>query len=182
MCRTGTARRSLRCVNEPMALKQWNGDKIIAISQRATDAALVKVAAMIVRDAADPRNCPVGITGQLARSIGFGSPQTRANRRLAEIGFTGGNRGSFYKYAMAMERGRAPGKGVPPGALNLWVRRKLGITDEKEIRSVAYLISRSIKRHGITGRHFMYNAFTRHARKLPPEIVRYHKAMLKELK
>jgi len=165
-----------------MALKEWNGDKILATSQRATDAGLNKVAAMIVRDAADPRNCPVGITGQLARSISYARPVTRGKRRLTEIGFLGGNDKAFYRYAMAMERGRAPGKGVPPGTLNLWVRRKLGITDEKEVRSVAYLISRSIKRHGIKGRHFMYNAFTRYARKLPAEIARYHKAMLKGLK
>ena len=174
-----------------MALKEWNGDRIIATSQRATDAALNKVSAMIVRDAAAPRNCPVGVTGDLARSISYARPVTRGKRRLTEIGFLGGNDKAFYRYAMAMERGRAPGKGLPPvdgqdkpwvSVLNLWVRRKLGITDPKEIKQVAFLISRSIKRHGIKGRHFMYNAFTRHARKLPAEIVRYHKAMLKGLK
>lgn len=50
-------------------------------------------------------------------------------------------------YAMPVESGSRP-HFPPVGPLQLWVRRKLGIGDEREARSVAFLIARAISRRG----------------------------------
>jgi hypothetical protein len=54
-------------------------------------------------------------------------------------------------YAPIVERGRRPGKRPPTDALVLWVVRKLGITDAKRARGVAFLIARKIGRVGTSG-------------------------------
>jgi hypothetical protein len=54
-------------------------------------------------------------------------------------------------YAMAVEHGRKPGKQPPTQSLMLWVRRKLGISDEKQARSVAFLVARKIGQRGTKG-------------------------------
>jgi len=56
-------------------------------------------------------------------------------------------------YSSVMEYGRRPGKFPPPGPMQLWVRRKLRISNQKDIRSIAFLVSRKIARAGIEGRH-----------------------------
>lgn len=56
-------------------------------------------------------------------------------------------------YAPAVEAGSVP-HFPPPGPLQLWVRRKLGISDEKDVRSVAFLIGRAIARRGTKARNF----------------------------
>lgn len=56
-------------------------------------------------------------------------------------------------YAVPVEEGTVP-HFPPPGPLQLWVRRKLGITNEKEVRSVAFLIGRAISRRGTQARNF----------------------------
>lgn len=56
-------------------------------------------------------------------------------------------------YAMPVEMGSRPH--FPPIApLQLWVRRKLGITDERESRSVAFLIARAISKRGTKAAEF----------------------------
>ena len=64
-------------------------------------------------------------------------------------------------YSSVMEYGRRPGTFPPPGPMQLWVRRQLGITNPKEIRSVAFLISRKIARTGIKGRKFFEQGIDR---------------------
>lgn len=56
-------------------------------------------------------------------------------------------------YAVPVEAGSVP-HFPPPGPLQLWVRRKLGITDDKEVRSVAFLVGRAISRRGTQARNF----------------------------
>ena len=61
-------------------------------------------------------------------------------------------------YAMAVEGGSRPH--FPPVApLQLWVRRKLGIGNEKEARSVAFLIARAISRRGTPAVRMFRNAW-----------------------
>jgi hypothetical protein len=63
--------------------------------------------------------------------------------------------GSPLPYAAVVELGRRAGaKQPPPGALDLWVKRILGVQDT-EVRRVAFLVSRAIARRGIPGR-FMF--------------------------
>jgi hypothetical protein len=51
-------------------------------------------------------------------------------------------------YIYYLDRGRAPGKFPPIKNIQEWVRRKLGISDEKEAKQVAYLVGRKIARDG----------------------------------
>lgn len=60
---------------------------------------------------------------------------------------------SNWPYAAAVEYGRKPGKMPPVDAIELWVRRKLQISDDKRARSVAFVIARAIGRRGTVGRY-----------------------------
>jgi hypothetical protein len=61
-------------------------------------------------------------------------------------------------YALPVELGSRPH--FPPIApIALWVRRKLGISDEREARSVAFLIARKISRVGTKPRLFFKRGF-----------------------
>ena len=44
--------------------------------------------------------------------------------------------------------GRRPGKFAPPNVIQDWVRSKLNITDEKEVKQVAFLINRKLAVEG----------------------------------
>lgn len=59
-------------------------------------------------------------------------------------------------YAGVMELGRRPGAKFPPvQAMLFWVKTQLGIEDEKQAKSIAYLVGRKIHLKGIKG-HFMF--------------------------
>jgi hypothetical protein len=47
-----------------------------------------------------------------------------------------------------VEHGRKPGKMPPQDAIELWVRRKLGISNDRDVQSVAYLVRRAIGARG----------------------------------
>jgi hypothetical protein len=52
------------------------------------------------------------------------------------------------RHGLPVERGRNPGKQPPREAIELWVRRKLGISGDEEVQSAAFLIARAIGRRG----------------------------------
>lgn len=56
------------------------------------------------------------------------------------------------QYGIFVEAGSSP-HFPPPGALAGWVRRRLGISDEKKVREIAFLIGRKISRQGTEGLH-----------------------------
>lgn len=56
------------------------------------------------------------------------------------------------QYGIFVEAGSAP-HFPPPGALAGWVRRRLGVADEKKVREIAFLIGRKISRQGSEGYH-----------------------------
>ena len=61
------------------------------------------------------------------------------------------------RYGMFVEVGTRP-HFPPPAALEGWVRRRLGITGNREVREVAFLIGRKIARAGTPGRLFFERA------------------------
>lgn len=62
-------------------------------------------------------------------------------------------------YASVVNYGRqANSQMPPPSALYNWVRRKLGVQGEKEIKRVSFLIARAIGERGIQGTFFAENA------------------------
>jgi hypothetical protein len=58
-------------------------------------------------------------------------------------------------YADVIEFGRLPGSFVPIQPLIGWVRRKLGVKDEKKARSIAYAIANDIKKRGTKPRPYI---------------------------
>ncbi|HWO88415.1 MAG TPA: hypothetical protein VNL98_04615, partial [Gemmatimonadales bacterium] len=61
------------------------------------------------------------------------------------------------RYGLFVEAGTRP-HFPPPGALEGWVRRRLGITGESEAREVAFRIGRKIARQGTQGHFFFERA------------------------
>jgi len=51
-----------------------------------------------------------------------------------------------------VDQGRKPGRPPPPAPIELWVRRKLGISDDDKVREVAFLIARAIGHRGTIAR------------------------------
>lgn len=82
---------------------------------------------------------PVGVSGDLKKSIiqrVYGSPVALFGEVSTPL-----------LYGAPIEFGRKPGKMPPVDALELWVIRKLGISQDS--RGVAYVIARAIARRGI---------------------------------
>lgn len=74
-------------------------------------------------------------------------------------------------YGPVVELGRRPGqKAPPPGALDLWVQRILGVPPE-EVKRAAFLIGRAIGRRGIPGRFMFKRAKEEFERSRLPRII-----------
>jgi len=58
-------------------------------------------------------------------------------------------------YADEIEFGRTPGSMPSISSLTGWVTRKLGITDIKKAKTIAFVIARDIKRNGQRPRPFL---------------------------
>ena len=52
-------------------------------------------------------------------------------------------------YADSIEFGRLPGSQPPVDPIKNWVRRKLGVKDEKEVNRIAWAIATDIKKNGL---------------------------------
>lgn len=144
--------------------------------------AMVATAAKIVQ--LSKQNVPRGVTGALSRSIAMGRPQKDAKGiEYVGVGFTAG----ASKYGRWVHQGREPGSRQPPiEALLVWVQRilkvrtralksdriRLGMSTgteqrkafrmrrkENDIKGLAFVVARAIKRRGIKGRPFMMDAY-----------------------
>lgn len=62
-------------------------------------------------------------------------------------------------YAWIVEFGRKAGTMPPIQAIVPWVKKKLRINDEKEQKSVAFAIAKSISLHGTKAKPFFYPAY-----------------------
>lgn len=97
------------------------------------------------------QHAPVGATGNLAHGIfaefhqqGPVMHETLQEAPPADV------------YAAPVETGAKP-HFPPTEALLLWVKQKLGVRNEKEAKSVAFLIARAISKRGTKGAH-MFDA------------------------
>jgi hypothetical protein len=115
------------------------------------------------------KRTPVGASGFLRQSIGYRVETTGPGSVIGHVG------SSKSEYAYYANYGRKPGKMPPIDALLLWVHRKqlagtyaieasakgyhrrMGgrTTQAKQDRQVAFLIARSIGRHGTKATNFM---------------------------
>ena len=88
---------------------------------------------------------------------------------------------SAQKYAEVIEKGRSPGKGMPPkGMLVRWIETKLGLS-ETEARKVEFVIRRSIGITGFKGRHMFEKAATENQSVLDAMAGRYGLTIAREL-
>ena len=88
---------------------------------------------------------------------------------------------SAHSYAAVIEKGRRPGKGMPPkGMLVRWIETKLGLS-ETEARKVEFVIRRSIGITGFKGRHMFEKAATENQSVLDAMAGRYGLTIAREL-
>ncbi len=94
---------------------------------------------------------PVGATGRYRQSI---------TSRVSSLGsdVVGRVTAGVAIYPGVQEFGRRPGTAPPPGALDSWVRRVMGVSEEEAPR-VAFLVGRKLKRRGMAGRGYARKAF-----------------------
>ena len=104
------------------------------------------------------KNAPTGATGDLKDSI-FGEVRERPGTVVGRVG-------TPILHGMPVEYGTGPQgrlarsrKAPPSSVLHDWVRKKLGISDDREVRSVSYLIARAIGRRGTKPQPFMREAY-----------------------
>jgi len=74
-------------------------------------------------------------------------------------------------YAGAIEFGRKAGKMPPVDVIAQWVKRK-GIATGKSIKSVAFLIARSIAKNGTKSSPFLAPAFNKHVQGLSTKLTK----------
>lgn len=182
---------------------KWNDRQILAAVEKAAIHATRKVATDIAREA--KQLAPRGATGNLRRSITISDTAVSSDAVVTRVGLRGGD-ASAYRYALAVEYGRRPGKPPPSRELEIWVRRVVKPTakvsartrarlmsrasgviqqglatrrgldrqlkanaQERLIKSVAFLIARSIGRKGTEEQRYMRPAFNNHRLRLEPE-------------
>lgn len=111
-----------------------------------------------------------GLLGSIqATVVGRGTPVVKGTVMTAQ------------KYAEVIEKGRAPGRGMPPkGVLVRWIETKLGL-DEKQASRVEYVIRRKIGIKGFKGRHMFEKAITENQSRLDAMAARHGLLIATEL-
>lgn len=88
---------------------------------------------------------------------------------------------SAHQYAEVIEKGRTPGKGMPPrGSLLRWLEVKLGL-DSKTASSIEFVVRRSIGRKGFEGAHMFEKAFNENLGKIQNIFERHGLSITQEL-
>jgi len=96
--------------------------------------------------------------GNLRASMGYKMDEERL-RAVIGPGLaaksTANQTGDPRNYGYFVEHGRSPGGMPPPRVLELWVQRKLGISNPDEIERVAYLVGRKMAAEGTEAHPFL---------------------------
>jgi len=125
--------------------------------RRAVERGLDRATEMLERAVAAGAQSPLGAAsraplGELARSVTREVHEEGA-RTVGRV-FLGAPADA---YGLFVETGTRP-HFPPPAAIEGWVRRRLGITNDRQVREVAFLIGRKIARSGTPGRHLFERA------------------------
>jgi hypothetical protein len=121
------------------------------IMQKELDAAMESTLMLLQREVKE--RTPVGVLG--AEGGLLGSIQTDIKGKGTPV--VKGIVASVSEYAEAVEKGTKP-HFPPTGPIQLWVKRKLKIEDEKQSRQVAFMIARSIAKRGTKGQYMFKKA------------------------
>lgn len=109
------------------------------------------------------RPWPLQTFGKLLQSIDIQIDEANLTAWVGSFGSSGGAR-----YAPFVHEGRAPGRQPSSSRLELWVKRKLGVGDDRAVRRVAFLVARKIGQQGTQGVPFLARA----AEDVAPEAIR----------
>lgn len=134
--------------------------------------------ALLLAKAIATREAPVGVSGNLRRSIRLDMPRETAGGLVGRMFVDA----PANRYAQFVEFGRGPGRMPPfsPGTdLWLWVKRKLA-PPEEELRSAAFLLARAIGAQGTRPHPFFGPAGDAVERRLPGIAVEVAKAGAKD--
>ena len=159
-------------INTQGALLSGKGPKVV---QSNLDQAITE--ATLFLDAKVKANTPQGVGGAqggLLDSI-QNEVQGRGTPMVKGVVMSG------HPTAQVIEKGRRPGKGLPRDVLRGWIIKKLGITGEKELASVSFLISRKIKAKGFKGAHMFEKALTENWNTVQGIFSRYGITLAREL-
>lgn len=125
---------------------------VTAIVQSNLDRAITEATQLL--DAKVKSHTPQGVYG--AQGGLLGSIQNEVTGKGTPL--VKGTVMSAHKYAEVIEKGRRPGKGMPPkGSLLRWLEVKLGL-DSKHAGQIEYVVRRSIGRKGFAGAHMFEKA------------------------
>lgn len=120
---------------------------------------------------------PQGVYG--AQGGLLGSIQTEVNGRGTAM--VKGIVASAQKYAEVIEKGRRPGKGMPPkGSLVAWIAKKFGM-DTEAAAKIEFVVRRKIGTKGFEGAHMFEKALTENSSRIQSIFERYGLAMAMEL-
>lgn len=131
------------------ALLNGKAPKII---QAGLDRVMVEAIQFLIREVKE--RTPQGVYGAQGGLLGSiqGEVLGKGTPLIKGIVF------SSQKYAEVVEKGRRPGKGMPPpGVLLRWIEVKLGV-DERTAKSLEFVIRRKIGQKGFEGAHMFERA------------------------
>jgi len=145
------------------------------IIQRNLDAAITRATLLLHKEVIDrtPQGAS-GAQGGLINSIKYDIPGKGTPIVKGIIA-------TKQKYGEVIEKGRAAGKGMPIDVLIPWLRKKLGITDEKELARANFLIRRKIMAKGFEGAHMFEKALNENLSKVEAIFKEAGFDMIKEL-
>ena len=109
----------------------------------------------------------LNVSGEMKKSV-TSIVRDRLHGWLVTVG-TNVKTAGGYPYAIGVHEGTVP-HWPPEGPIREWARRKLNISDERELNKATFLISRKISKEGTQPHPFMTNVFTRERFKIRKEI------------
>ena len=131
----------------------WLADFPAAL-RRGTERGLRRATELLERAVMAKAQTPLGAKseaalGQLARSV-TSELYEEEGRSLGQVFLAP----PADRYGLFVEVGTRP-HFPPPAALEGWVRKRLGVTNDRQARQIAFLIGRKIARQGTPG-HFLF--------------------------
>ena len=125
--------------------------------RRAVERGLDRATELLARAVAANAQTPFGVRstaafGELARSV-TREVGEEAGRQVGQVFLAP----PADQYGIFVEVGTRP-HFPPPAAIEGWVRRRLGVTSDRQARELAFLIGRKIARAGTPGRFFFERA------------------------
>lgn len=140
------------------------------LDQAITSATLLLHREVIARTPQGVFGAQGGLIGSIQNEvIGTGTPQIKGKVFTAQ------------KYAEVIEKGRRPGKGLPPrGSLVFWIAKKFGI-GAWQAAKLEFVIRRSIGQKGFEGAHMFEKAFNENQAKIAAIFDKAEFDMVREL-